>query len=220
MTNGSSSCKLGFLSSFFLLMPVPSCPIPLTPAQLQALTTDTAARGDWGTGPDEGDPAVPGYHRSALFVAVGLFEDRVDLDLVRAVLDTGCPVNWQDPDGRHVLFWTGFEILPQVLPLLLERGLNVNQPSRHGMTALADLASPGTDYSKPGWLNAVEALLEAGADPYLEDDDGDSFMGHVNDLFPVHLRQGVEVLMARREASALDTTLPRTRGSAVSVPRL
>jgi hypothetical protein len=197
-----------------------SSPTPLTPAQLQALTTETAARGGWGTGPNEGDPAVPGYHRSALFLAVDLFEDRVDLDLVRAVLDTGCPVNWQDPDGMHVLFWTGFEILPQVLPLLLERGLNVNQPSAYGMTALADLASPGTDYSKPGWLDAVEALLEAGADPYLEDDDGESFMGYVNDLFPVHLHQGVEVLMARREASALDSMLPVPLASAVSSPRL
>jgi hypothetical protein len=198
----------------------PLLPPALTPAQTQRLLEY-----GWGKSEGEGDPAIPGRFRSALGVAVmgraagsspeGEDGPEVaaapDLDLIDALLSAGCPVNWQDPHGMHSLFFVPHAHLPIVLPHLVRAGIDVDQPNKRGMTVLADMATPGNHFREPHvWLGAVRALLEAGADPWLDPTGEDeSFMGWVEDgHFRPWLREGVHQILAELDRARIDKALP------------
>ena len=91
----------------------------------------------------------------------------------------GC-VSDTDSEGRTLLSQLCMfrppisKILKQikdVLPILLKHGLDINHQDKFGMTALHLILNRYTDYTDVT-TKCVEILLESGADPRIEDNNG------------------------------------------------
>ena len=124
-----------------------------------------------------------------------------NLEEVRRLLEEGIAVDVLDPEGRTPLMWASFNGHTAVSALLLENGAAINTRERNGRTALmyassgpfagtvglllekgADVNLQGTaegftalmTAAAEGQVEVVRVLLAYGADPDLEDVDGDT----------------------------------------------
>jgi len=104
-------------------------------------------------------------HRSALMVAcVGGHTEVIELLLTRPDID----INKETPTPRGwtALFFVGDMDFKEIVEMLLKHPkIDVNHQDRAGYTTLIYAASEG-------FVGVVEALLDGGADPEIEDDQG------------------------------------------------
>jgi ankyrin repeat protein len=90
------------------------------------------------------------------------------LDLARFLLDHGARLDAKDRDGQTGLMYAAWGCQNgRMVQLLLEAGAAVNDRSKDGGTALMRAASSGD-------LEAVKALVAAGADLNATDDNGET----------------------------------------------
>ena len=124
-----------------------------------------------------------------------------NLEEVRRLLDEGAAVDVRDAEGRTALMWASFNGHTEVDALLLEKGAAINTREANGRTALMYASSgpfagtvgllleKGAEVNLQGTLEGFTALMTAaaegqvevvrvllayGADPSLEDVDGDT----------------------------------------------
>jgi ankyrin repeat protein len=124
-----------------------------------------------------------------------------DLDEVRRLLEEGAAVDIPDGEGRTALMWASFNGHTSVNALLLEKGAAINTREATGRTALmyassgpfagtvelllekgAEVNLQGTaegftalmTAAAEGQVEVVRVLMEYGANPDLEDVDGDT----------------------------------------------
>ena len=95
-------------------------------------------------------------------------------DIVEYLLERGAKVNKPNRHGDIALVRTACCGSPETVKLLLKAGANVNQCNRHGSTAL--------HVTRIGWgmlpchNEIIQALLDAGADPSIQDNSGETFL--------------------------------------------
>jgi len=88
--------------------------------------------------------------------------------VVRYLLENGAKLDARDTNGRTALMYASSGPYAQTVELLLEKGAEVNVQGRlEGFSALMTAAAEGQ-------LEVVRLLLAYGADPDLEDADGDT----------------------------------------------
>ena len=124
-----------------------------------------------------------------------------NLDEVKRLLEEGAAVDVPDPDGRTALMWASFNGHTAVDALLLEHGAAIDAREMNGRTALmyassgpfaatvglllekgaeVNLQGTGEGFTAlmtaaaEGQVEVVRVLLAYGADPDLEDVDGDT----------------------------------------------
>ena len=88
--------------------------------------------------------------------------------VVSYLLEKGAKLGARDSNGRTALMYASSGPFAETVELLLKKGAEVNvQGKLEGFTALMTAASEGQ-------LDVVRILLAHGADPALEDEDGDT----------------------------------------------
>lgn len=88
--------------------------------------------------------------------------------VVGYLLEKGAELDAKDASGRTALMYASSGPFAETVELLLKQGAAVNtQGTLEGFTALMTAAAEGQ-------LDVVRLLLEHGADPSLEDEDGDT----------------------------------------------
>mgnify|MGYP001826430960 FL=1 len=113
-----------------------------------------------GTAVDVSDPEG----RTALMWAS--FNGHTAVDAL--LLEKGAAINARETNGRTALMYASSGPFAGTVGLLLEKGADVNlQGSAEGFTALMTAAAEGQ-------VEVVQVLLAYGADPDLEDVDGDT----------------------------------------------
>jgi ankyrin repeat protein len=90
-----------------------------------------------------------------------------EIDVARALLDSGASVDKADGDGLTALFWATLSNKTNMAQLLIEHGADVNHADKQGMTAL--LYSASIDF---GDSAMIDLLLRAGANPNARTPDG------------------------------------------------
>lgn len=94
-----------------------------------------------------------------------LSSDKVVLE---DAIKNGADINDPDETGQTALHFAADKGCIDCLNLLLNTGANVNAIDQDGIGVLQTAVIAGID------LEGVRVLMEAGADPYMEDNDGDS----------------------------------------------
>ena len=94
-----------------------------------------------------------------------------NLDVVRALVGVGAPVNVQDENGCTALMHAASQGNLNVIRILIEVGADVNKRDRSGRTALM--------YARNS--DVVETLIDAGADVNMRDRNGRTALMHVRD---------------------------------------
>jgi ankyrin repeat protein len=94
-------------------------------------------------------------------------------DLALALLDFGACLNIPNNDGKTVLHYAAGR-MPNIIPILVECGADVNACDSDGRTALFRLVECCAifDDEMNDVFDAVQCLLEAGADPNVKDNIG------------------------------------------------
>jgi ankyrin repeat protein len=130
--------------------------------------------------------------------------DRGDTAVILASLNKGMPVNYKDADNNSALLYASFNGHAEAMQALLEAGADVNHHGMKGVTPLIMACGPrphgfpdavrllvanGAEINAvddneqftalmyaavEGLTDVVDILLEAGADPTMVDEDGDT----------------------------------------------
>lgn len=98
------------------------------------------------------------------------------IELMRTLRERGAPVDGPDIEGRTPLVAAAAEKQWQYIPELAAAGADVNAQGKHGRTALhhAARSAPMNPEHRPAIRAAMTALLEHGADPNVQDSEGNT----------------------------------------------
>jgi ankyrin repeat protein len=88
-------------------------------------------------------------------------------EIVKALIAAGASAKGTESSGINLLHWAVITNHPEVIPALVEAGVPVNATDNFGYTPLMYAAT--IDFGNPG---AIAALLKAGADPKVRNDEG------------------------------------------------
>ena len=88
-------------------------------------------------------------------------------EIVKALIAAGASAKGTESSGINLLHWAVITDHPQVIPALVEAGVPVNATDNFGYTPLMYAAT--IDFGNAG---SVAALLKAGADPKIRNDEG------------------------------------------------
>jgi hypothetical protein len=88
-------------------------------------------------------------------------------DVVRTLLSAGASAKITDSSGINLLHWAAIANRPEVIPDLAGAGAAVNAKDDAGFTPLMYAAT--IDFGDPA---SLRALLKAGADPKIRNDQG------------------------------------------------
>jgi ankyrin repeat protein len=91
-----------------------------------------------------------------------------DKVMLEDAINNGADINDPDETGQTALHFAADKGCIDCLNLLLNAGANVNAIDQDGIGVLQTAVIAGID------VEGVRVLMEAGADPYMEDNDGDS----------------------------------------------
>jgi len=89
------------------------------------------------------------------------------VDVVRTLIAAGASATVKESTGINLLHWAAITGHPEVIPVLAEAGARVNAIDDNGFTPLMYAAT--IDF---GNSEILKALLKAGADPNLKNEDG------------------------------------------------
>jgi len=102
-------------------------------------------------------------------------------DVVRILIDAGANPKLTESSGINLLHWAAVANRPAVIPILAAAGVAINAQDEHGFTPIMYAAT--IDF---GNTTALQALLKAGGDPKIRNEDGRNAIeqahhfGHVN----------------------------------------
>lgn len=103
-----------------------------------------------------------------------------DLERVAQLLAQGANVNAVNEHGRNPLQVAIAGLLnPSLVRILCEAGVNLDAADNLGFTALVRLASTANSRMSEHVLESMEILLAMGADPFIRDDFGNSFLTYL-----------------------------------------
>jgi ankyrin repeat protein len=103
-------------------------------------------------------------------------------EIVRALISAGAPAKLTESSGINLLHWATIANRPEVIPALVEAGVSLNATDDFNYTPLMYAAS--IDF---GDTKAAVALLKAGADRNIRNDEGRTPLEQARHLRHVHL---------------------------------
>jgi ankyrin repeat protein len=83
------------------------------------------------------------------------------------LIDAGVNPGMTESSGINLLHWAVIANRPQIVPILASAGVNVNAQDEHGFTPVMYAAT--IDF---GDTTVLRAILKAGADPAIRNEDG------------------------------------------------
>ncbi|MDA3950109.1 MAG: ankyrin repeat domain-containing protein [Spirochaeta sp.] len=116
----------------------------------------------------------------------------VDTDVLRVLIDAGADVHARTDEGMSVLHTAAMVNNAAAAALFVEAGADVEVRTNNGTTPV--IAALGKD----GGVEALQVLLDAGADPNTPDDSG----GLTPLMYAVYANGNIEVLRVLIEAGA------------------
>jgi ankyrin repeat protein len=104
------------------------------------------------------------------------------IDYIRILLDRGVDVNCKNETGSNILLYLSKEDSnDEILLLLIEHGVDVNSVDHQGDTPLIIASMKNS-------ISSLKILLNAGAVPYHENAEGETFLNNITQLEQIEMK--------------------------------
>ena len=143
----------------------------------------------------EGGADVHATHPRTGETAFLLAAEREKLDIMRMLLDAGVDIEQKNSSGETALFAAAYWDEKETVKWLLRNGADVNAQRADGATTLLMIVDEQAD----SYEDISIALLEAGADPHIPNNDGKTAIDMANELGKTELAEQMAKIVKRKE---------------------